>query len=583
MKILNNVIQGVAILLLSFSISTYAQTPQIIIHGVNKEMEENIRANLSLLNEPQEAEEENARPEQMKQRATQEILTALQPYGYYDAEIQSTLEFENDTLKATFQINLGPPIQVQDLQINIMGDGENDPALQGLNSLFLLKVGDVFVHETYEEGKKAILSKTIQSGYLNATFIEHKVMVDIENHSSTIFLTLFTGERHYFGEVTFENTVLSKRLLDRYLPFEPGAVYSPEKTMLLQTRLSQSDYFASTNVKALTTEGETIVPIVVELEDAKPNQYLLGAGFGTDTGIRGKLGWTRRRLNAMGHRFSVQAQLSEIYDKIYVDYSIPGKRPYTDQIKLQGGFFDDEFSEKPSQIYEAGIIEERVISSWQRRILLNYHHERFNAFITNDIIESKLILPMITFIQIRKSESNPDNGRRVEFTVKGSSDALFSDTSFFQVYLQLKWVHAFSDSTRMLIRGDFGVTTPDNIENLPLSQRFFAGGDLSLRGYGYRSLPNEIDNEGNFHPVGGAYLAVGSLELVQTIKKPFGIFGFVDAGNAYRELFVETAIGVGGGLEWQTKLGPIKIALAKPLTKTADSWRIHATFGPELS
>ncbi len=545
-------------------------------------MEDNIRANLSLLHENVE-DEEVLSPAQIENRAKQEIIAALQPFGYYEATVESHVETSAGKIKANFVINLGAPVLISAIHFQLSGEGEKDPKLAKLLSLFSLKIGDVFVHESYEQSKKAMLSQTIQSGYLAATFIEHRVEVDLDTKTSQIYLNLATGPRHYFGEVTFNQTLLSPTLLNRYLPFEVGSPYAPEKIMVLQSRLAQSDYFKVTNVKALTEDDNTTVPVMVELEDAKPNHYIVGAGYGTDTGVRGKLGWTRRRLNSMGHRFSAQAQISEIYDKVYAEYSIPGKRPYSDQLKFQGGFYDDEYSEKPSQIYEVGVLEERTLSRWQRRIGVNYHHERFNAYITNDIVESKLILPSLTFIQVKKSESDAVSGRRIEFSMRGSVDALFSDTSFFQSYLQLKWVHGINDLTRILMRGDFGFTAPDDSEKLPLSQRFFAGGDLSLRGYGYRSLPSEIDKDGNYKPVGGAYLAVGSVELVRTIKKPFGLFTFVDAGNAYRELFQETAIGVGVGVEWQTRLGPIKFAVAKPLTKTSDSWRIHASFGPELS
>lgn len=582
LKTLNKLI--LFFLLISFCTFSFAKENevQIKITGVNKEIEQNIRDNLLVLQEY--AEEGISNPAQMEQRAQQEILTTLQPHGFYNAQVKSEAHLDNGIWKLTFNITLGEPVIVKAIHFNLIGEGEKDPTLQGLLAIFPPKIGDTFIHEQYEQGKKALLSKTIQSGYLTAIFTEHHVEVYPETRSSEIYLTLATGPRHYFGPVKFSDTVLSEKLLKRYLPFHEGEVYSPEKVVKLQSYLNQSDYFSQVNVKAQSEENSLYVPIYVELEDAKPNQYILGAGYGTDTGMRGKLGWTRRRLNSLGHRFSAQAQVAEIYNKIRVEYIIPGRRPQTDQTIFQAGFFEDEFSEKRSHIYETGIVEERQIHQWQRRLSLNYHHERFNAFITNETVESKLILPSITFIQVKRNESaTPNSGRRIEITLRGSIDALFSDTTFLQTYMQLKWLHAFSDSLKLLTRYDLGFTLPtDSEERLPLSQRFFAGGDLSLRGYGYRSLPNEIDKNGIRHPVGGSYLAVGSVELVKTIKKPFGVFTFVDAGNAFRQSGNEIAIGTGVGVEWQTRLGPVKFAIAKPLTKTADSWRIHASFGPEL-
>ncbi|MNG41378.1 Translocation and assembly module TamA precursor [compost metagenome] len=61
------------------------------------------------------------------------------------------------------------------------------------------------------------------------------------------------------------------------------------------------------------------------------------------------------------------------------------------------------------------------------------------------------------------------------------------------------------------------------------------------------------------------------------------MFAFVDAGNAFRPSMNDPiVVGTGAGVEWITKLGPIKVALAKPLSKDSNAWRVHASFGPEL-
>lgn len=576
MKILSRILIC-AIFSLSFNLNAKTTSAyDLKFNGVDKEIETYIRSTLTL-------EEPLPPTHEFAQTAKLEITQALQPFGYYTPEVKVSAYNKDNLIHADIQIQLGAPVLIETIEFHLNGPGEVDPKLFRLADSLTLNKGQIFNHEQYEQNKKAILSKVIQEGYLLAAFSEHRVEVNIDNRSAQIHLTLSTGPRHYFGDVSFNDTVLSHELLKRYLPFKTGEVYSPEKILILQSRLNQSNYFSQVNVKALTESEGTLVPVQVELTDAKPNQYIIGAGYGTDTGARGKLGWTRRRLNSYGHRLNANAQISEIYHKLNVDYIIPGPHPDTDLFKINGGFYEDEYSEKPSQVYETGIIEEREINGWQRRISLFYHHERFNAYITNQGLESSLILPSITFIHtVRNNPLTPTHGRRFEITLRGSIDALFSDTTFFQTYAQYRWLHSLNGDAKVLFRTELGFTIPDDSVRLPLSQRFFAGGDLSLRGYGYRSLPSEIDKDGNYLPVGGAYLGIASLELSKTIKKPFGIFTFIDAGNAFRELFDEVEVGTGVGIEWQTKIGPIKIALAKPLTKTADSWRVHALFGPEI-
>jgi translocation and assembly module TamA len=556
---------------------------QMEIKGVNSEMEDNIRSSLNILNENVDFEDSSQWISQYKQHTRQEILFALQPFGYYSPKIDIHLFQKNKKWNAQVNIELGDPVRIGPIHFVLEGEGRNENALQGLNTRFTLKSGDVFNHEKYEQGKKELLTPAIEAGYLNAIFTEHRVEVDIDEKLATIYLTLNTGKEHYFGPVSYEKTLLSPKFLDRYLSFQSGEVYAPEKVLLLQSKLSTSDYFAKVNVKPNVDENSNQVPIQVELEDAKPNQYLLGIGYGTDTGIRGRAGWLRRRVNSMGHRFLAEARLSEIYTKVEADYIIPGKHPETDTLKIRGGYFEDQFNEQPSTIYEAAIVQERQLGRWQRRLSFSYVNETFPAFITYDQVTARYLLPNITFTQVKRDkEVAPTRGRKIEINLRGSVDTLFSDTSFIQSNIQTKWLHPYSETLKLLARLDLGATLPDNVENIPLSQRFYAGGDLSLRGYAYRSLPLLIDKNGNYHPAGGTYLAIGSLEIVKTIKKPFGVSAFIDAGNAFRDNANEIAAGPGVGIEWQTPLGPLKVALAKPLTKNAASYRIHVMFGPEI-
>lgn len=574
-------------LLLFSSVSVFAATNppkeneyNITVSGVSKTIEDNIRANLTLTPEQSELET-TSKIRQYEERVTQEVIKAIQPFGYYSPSIRLTTDANQKTI--AIQIDLGTPVRIQHITLEVVGEGKNDPRLKDIKQDFPLHIGEIFDHTLYEQGKKALLSSSIQNGYLDASFSVHRVEVNVDTASCELFLTLETKQRHYFGNVSYQETVLSEKLLDRYLPFAVGDIYAPEKVLTLQSRLAQSDYFSEVNVKPQTEAGINTVPIVVELKDAKPNRYLLGAGYGTDTGVRGKAAWTRRRLNSLGHRLNAEVRLSEVYDKYELDYIIPGKQPATDSVGIHGSYFEEEYTEKLSELYEAGITQVREIHNWQRKISLAYLHESYNAYITNEPIQSKLILPSITFIQTKRDNvAAPTRGRRIEINMRGSVDALFSDTSFFQAYLQCRWLHAFNDSLKALVRTDLGFTLPDDSERLPLSQRFFAGGDLSIRGYGYRSLPNEIDKDGNRLPVGGAYLGIVSFEVVKTIKKPFGVLAFVDAGNAFRTFADPIEVGTGVGVEWQTRLGPVKFAIAKPLNKDSEAWRVHASFGPEI-
>jgi translocation and assembly module TamA len=111
--------------------------------------------------------------------------------------------------------------------------------------------------------------------------------------------------------------------------------------------------------------------------------------------------------------------------------------------------------------------------------------------------------------------------------------------------------------------------------------RFFAGGDVSVRGYAYNSL-GPTDPLGAV--VGGENLLVGSVEIEQLISDAWALAAFIDSGNAYDDYTdFDPATGVGVGIRWFSPLGPIRFDVAVPLEEDAPGdYRIHITLGPDL-
>ena len=131
------------------------------------------------------------------------------------------------------------------------------------------------------------------------------------------------------------------------------------------------------------------------------------------------------------------------------------------------------------------------------------------------------------------------------------------------------------------MRKQTGFTLIDELDTLPASVRFFAGGDVSVRGYAYNSLGPE-DPLGAV--IGGENLLVGSVEVDHMIADNWSLAAFIDSGNAYDSISdFNPATGIGAGIRWFSPLGPIRFDLAFPLEKDApDDYRFHITLGPDL-
>ena len=120
----------------------------------------------------------------------------------------------------------------------------------------------------------------------------------------------------------------------------------------------------------------------------------------------------------------------------------------------------------------------------------------------------------------------------------------------------------------------------------PVEERFFAGGNVSVRGWGRQLLGPQAVNGATPIPLGGDSKLESSVELRYPIVKDLGGVLFLDAGNVWAAwngidpLDLHYALGI--GLRYQTPIGPFRIDMAWKLnTQYVDErlYRLHLSIG----
>jgi translocation and assembly module TamA len=147
-----------------------------------------------------------------------------------------------------------------------------------------------------------------------------------------------------------------------------------------------------------------------------------------------------------------------------------------------------------------------------------------------------------------------------------------SDTDFIEGLLKLRAVYPLAPRLRLLGRTEAGAVFVSGFDNLPPSQRFFAGGDESVRGYAYHSLAPR-DAKGNL--IGGKYLATFSLEADWDLYKSWGLAVFGDGGGADNSREVRLHYGAGLGLRYRLPFGSVAVDLAHPFDPGQEPVRLH--------
>jgi outer membrane protein insertion porin family len=119
--------------------------------------------------------------------------------------------------------------------------------------------------------------------------------------------------------------------------------------------------------------------------------------------------------------------------------------------------------------------------------------------------------------------------------------------------------------------GPDGEPVIEIVSDLPASERFFTGGDTSVRGYALDRLgtPETIDRNG--FPTGGNAVIVLNGELRVPVWHDIGVVGFVDAGNVFNRVsdfdFSEIKPTTGVGLRYRSPIGPIRVDIGFKLDR----------------
>jgi len=550
------------------------------ITGLGKPLEENVRLMLSIEQQKEHLLMTEGRLLRLHKRSPIEIRKALQPFGYYRPVIESGLtRVTPDEWQISYHIDPGPPLLVAEFNFTLSGEMHDDERFQALIGSPPLKKGDVFSHVVYEDFKSSLAKLASERGYFNAHFVEHRVEIDLDTYEARVQLNYEGGARYHFGLVSLEQDIIEPELLQRYIPFERGDPYTINLLIDLQQALNDSDYFQSVEVspgEPLADSNE--IPITVNLSPRKRHRFTLGLGFGTDTGARAKFGWEMPRVNTHGHRFDTYAEVSQIGYKANANYRIPVLNPRTDQLIFSAGIVNETTDTSESTVRTIGTSLKHSRDEWREIISLSYQQEDY--VVAEDSGTSFLLIPGINWSRTWGNNFiYAIDGLRFDLDLRGASKEVVSDTDFFQLQSNIKFITSFDQRNRIITRGTLGSTWTQEFDALPSSIRFFAGGAQSVRGYAYKSL-GPLDADGLV--TGGKYLLVGSIEAEHSFKNKWGVAAFYDVGNAINNIYDDLEKGVGVGVRWKSPVGPVRVDLASAISRDGNPLRIHITIGPDL-
>jgi translocation and assembly module TamA len=516
----------------------------------------------------------------------------LEPEGYFASKVEVTREPGADGAPELVRVRVepGPPVRVGRLQLEVQGalqeaiDGGDERSQRRwarLQRQWSLQPEQPFNQDAWTSAKNTLLGSLQSVGYPTATYAGTTAQVDPRTGTVRLVAIVDSGPLFRMGDVRIEGL---ERTPDwaalNVVPFEAGDVYSEKLLLDYQEALQKVGLYEGVAVEVdLATDTPERAAVIAKLRESSTQTATVGVGFSTNTGPRVSLDYTHRRPFDLDWVATTKLKLGSQERLAALDWlSYPQEGGYRKLLGAQADYLDAGGAITASQRLRIGrsldteLIERLYYLEYNRTTLQTDNTRQADQALWANYAWTRRDVNSVVFPTrglILHAEGGGGYARDDE-REQGPFVRLYARAVGYRP-LGGGWLgQARLEAAQVFKREELGV--PDTL-------LFRAGGDDSVRGYGYRTLGPEIDDT----TVGGPVMATGTIEAMRRLSQQAkwrDFYGavFVDAGNAANRWHdLDPAIGYGVGLRWRSPIGPLRVDLA--YGEQVNSVRLHINVG----
>lgn len=515
--------------------------------------------------------------------------------GFFDVQVDSAVEYDPSRryVEQTIRINEGPRYEIRNVEVTGVEALQRADLLRSLTS----RPGIPFDQRTVDADLEHLRTLYGSRGYVNARFRAER-MYSKEDPLVDVVFEVQEGEQIRLGELSPRGlTFTKKEVVLREFSLKPGDLLDTSRINDAVRRLDESGYFTSVRMEKEETDRAGVEDLIVDLVEAKPAHIRFGAGFSSDRGFIGLLehrhdnfdlfDWPERAdelfkgraFRGAGQRFSLLLQpgLEENF------YQLRFEEPYFLGRPIRLAFGAHHFRRRWETYRERRsgsvlTVAKRISSS--DVVDFSYRLESVNVgdlgFLTSPAdawdVKGSSMISALTFGFSRDRRNDPylpTHGYLARASVELAG--LGGDHDYIKWDLEAKWHHLLMESTKgphvLNLRGRLGVAHGD----IPLFERFYAGGAESLRGFAYR----EAGPHDGGDPIGGDFLLTGAAEYEFPLLRSSNVevrgVVFTDLGWVNRSVrLTDPRLSVGAGLRFNfpgLKTLPVAVDFAWPVVR----------------
>jgi outer membrane protein assembly complex protein YaeT len=482
-----------------------------------------------------------------------------------------------------------------------------------LRNRIKLKEGEPFYEAQLAADRDALLQACQDLGFQNAT-VDADARYSADRTRVDPLFTIHEGPRVFVDHILIVGNVrTSSSTIEQALGIKVGDPLSASAVNQAAGRLAALGLFRRTRISELRHGQETRRDLLVTVEEAPATTLGYGGGFEVqqvvstvDNGAavtrlefapRASFEIGRRNLFGKNRSANLFTSVSEHLQNLPTEYRIIGtyREPRlfdtaadafvtatVEQINRSSFSFD----QKSATAAVARHLTRNVSAS------VNYQIQKTDVFrqllgtdqLLIDRVFPNVLLSSFAATVIRDTRTDPVDpaaGTYVSGNAQLAGRRIGSAVGFAKGFLTAEAFRTLP-GTRVVFAGDvrLGVATgfpyedPSGavIRDLPQSERFYAGGDTTVRGFvldtlGVRHIPPQPGDtlDENGVPRGGNAVVILNAELRAPLRGGFGVVGFVDTGNVFARAVnldlgdLRTAVGF--GVRYKSPVGPLRFDL----------------------
>jgi translocation and assembly module TamA len=528
--------------------------------------------------------------------APAQARTLLETEGYFNADVKIAQSSGNAGLpRLVLSVVPGPLVIVSSVAIAASAPlAERTPTrdepwtdrLEKLRQTWTLKPGQPFRQPAWNSAKNAALGELRADGYPTAAWADTGARIDATAGTAVLDVTIDGGPLFRLGPIRVEGVSrYDEAAVRRLATFFRGDVYT-EKTLLdYQERLAKVGLFEGASVELDATGPPDAAPVLVKIKELSQHQATFGVGYSANT----------------GPRVSLEHYDRKVFGQPWIAHSTLTYGPDLKSLGTELTSYprEDGWRDLAAANVEQLLAADETRDSWTTRIGRSldttrferlYYLEAVHARVSSAPLVNDADAGSVNYNWLRRDLDSilaPTEGTALSLQggvgygrgtqTRSDIDGEFSSRGpFVRAYSRFNWYRPFGgwfanarvEAGEVFVRS--AIAVPDTV-------LFRAGGDDSVRGYGYRTLGPTV----NGAVVGGRVLLTGSVEMEHPVNERLpALLGavFIDAGNAAdRWSDMHPVFGYGVGLHYRSPVGPLRFDLA--YGQDVHQLRVHVSVG----